>query len=574
MKLNFFIKQSKDKTNKHSSQFSIFLLMSKKLKNAGRVCLIVLFICTFLISVWISPAVSANRISFSYGIFGEFYISIADLEIFAREGRITRSFAYYANRFSPKNLTKFKALLNRSFDINVVTASTFLNLPIGKELIEEFCLTIDSPKKVSQPALRASLILAAAKPKGLTILDVLRLYSTKTLKLNIDRIEQAVNEATKILADTERVFITLREKVIANNSIDANHFEDFSSLGSKKWRKEQLMLESLENEPFRQVEGVVYLPLATSKRAPLVVVAPGLNTDWQNFSYIAEHLASHGFGVAALNFPSTDAERVNAVLNGLGTPPSDNQWIEQPKVVTRLLDEIERRANDDSQWRGKLNLQKVGIVGQSLGGYTAMAIAGAKVDWQHLQQKCQAIGSPEKIDLNPSLFWQCQGIESAIPNTDLQDRRIVAAIAINPVTNPIFSKLEISQLKTPLMMVTGDKDLFAPALDEQIEPFSWLSKIDKYLVLVKNSTHFSFIGEDSDSEKVKLPWLSSNDDPALARSYLKILSVAFFKLHLDRQTEFSPYLTKSYVQSISKKPLPIDLIRNLSSDRLKKLISK
>ena len=120
-------------------------------------------------------------------------------------------------------------------------------------------------------------------------------------------------------------------------------------------------------------------------------------------------------------------------------------------------------------------------------------------------------------------------------------------------------------------MIAGDKDLFAPALDEQIEPFSWLPEIDKYLVLVKNGTHFSFIGGEDNS---KLPWQSSNDDPALARSYLKILSVAFFKTHLNRQEEFSSYLTEPYVQSISKKPLPINIIRHLSSDRLQELINK
>ena len=546
MRFSFLGERRENKTNRFSSQSNISLVR-KNLKNARQACLIALFTCSFLISVWILPAVSANRIAFSYGIYGEFYISVADLEVFAKEGKITRSFAYYADRFTPENLTKFRALLNQSFDVDVVTASTFLHLPVGEELTKELALAIDSPKKVSLPALRASVILAAAEPKGLTVLNVLRLYSTKTLKLDTDRIEQAVNEATKILADTERVFKALdREKVaVIENSIDVGNIENLSNSGAKKWRKEQLILEPLDGESsIRKVEGVVYLPLANGKPAPLVVVAPGLNTDWQNFSYIAEHLASYGFGVAALNFPSTDAERVDAVLNGLGSPPPDNQWLEQPKVVTRLLDEIERRTNNDSQWQGKLNLQKVGIIGQSLGGYTAMAIAGAKVDWQHLQQKCQTIRSPEKINLKPSLYWQCQGAADSIPNINLQDKRIAAAIAINPVTNPVFSKSATSQLKTPLMMIAGDKDLFAPALDEQIEPFSWLSEIDKYLVLVKNGTHFSFIGGEDNS---KLPWQSSNDDPALARSYLKILSVAFFKTHLNRQEEFSSYLTKQLV---------------------------
>ena len=546
----------------------------KKLRKLGQASSIALFSCSFLTSAWILPAVSAERIAFSYGIFGEFYISIEDLETFARTGEITSSLAYYADRFSEENLAELRNLLNRHFDINQVTASVFLNLPIGKELIQELDLIIDSPAKVSQPALRAALILAAAEPEGLTILNVLRLYSTKTLKLNTDRIAEAVDKATNLLADTERVFKTLQEEqgVAVDNSVEINTSVDLSNLGSMKWRKEDLTIKPVGNEPSsRPIKGVVYLPVATDKPAPLVVIAPGLNTDWQNFEYIAQHLASYGFGVAALNFPGTNAQRVNAVLNGLDTPPLDNQWVLQPKVVTRLLDEIERKTQSDSQWQGKLNMQKVGMIGQSLGGYTTMAIAGAKVDWQHLQQECRTIGSPERIDLNPALYWQCQGAANSIPNTDLQDERIVAAIAINPVTNPVFSKSGMERLKTPLMMIAGDKDLFAPALDEQLKPFSWLSEIDKYLVLVKNSTHFSFIKGD-DSNKIGLPLQIADDDPALARSYLEVLSVAFFKIYLAKQREFAPYLTEPYIESISKQTLPINLLRSLDSDRLKEII--
>ena len=349
----------------------------------------------------------------------------------------------------------------------------------------------------------------------------------------------------------------------------------------------------------------MYLPVDTSKPAPLVVIAPGLNIDWQNFAYLAKHLASHGFGVATVNFPGSDAKRIDAILNGLDIPPADNQWVEQPKVVTWLLDEIENKSKSDPSWQGKLNLQKVGIVGQSLGGYTAMAVAGAKVDWQHLQRECIKLKNPEQINLNPSLYLECQGATASPPNTDLQDKRVVAAITINPVANPVFSKRGMNQLESSLMIVAGDKDLFAPALDEQIKPFSWLPDIDKYLVLVKNSTHFSFIGKE-DSNKTELPSQIVGFEPAIARSYLKVLSIAFFKSNLAQQlhprqslqrvidhgaykgqdtitptappqragSQFKSYLTETYVKSISKQPLPINLLRSLEPSQLKQLIEE
>ena len=569
---------NRTKRNKSKNKSAVSKLFSRstrqKHRKVWRACLVALFSCSLLSTTFILPAVSADRLAFSYGVFGEFYISVADLEIFAEEGKITPSFAYYVDRLSKKDLAQLRDLLNRRFDVNQVTASIFLDLPIGKELIREIGLIIDSPQRVSQPALRGAVILAAAKPEGLTILNVLRLYSTKKLKLNTKQITNAINEANKLLADTERIFTALENKaanqIETTNSTDIDTLANLEELGGQKWRKESIVIKPAN---YRQIEGAVYLPVDTSKPAPLIVIAPGLNTDWQNFAYLAEHLASYGFGVATVNFPGSDAKRINAVLNGLDVPPADNRWVEQPKVVTWLLNEIENKSKSDSSWQGKLNLQRVGIVGQSLGGYTAMAVAGAKVDWKHLQRECVKLQNPGQINLNPSLYLECQGATATSPATDLHDKRIVAAIAINPVANPVFSRRGMNQLDSSLMIVAGDKDLFAPALDEQIKPFSWLPDIDKYLVLVKNSTHFSFIGKE-DSNKTELPSQIIGFEPAIARSYLKVLSIAFFESNLAQQDKFKSYLTETYIKSISKQPLPINLLRSLEPSQLKQLIEE
>ncbi|WP_172657337.1 alpha/beta hydrolase [Myxosarcina sp. GI1] len=522
---------------------------------------------------------SADRLAFNYGIFGEFYISVADLETFAQEVKITPKFNYYAKRVSPENLAKLRYLLNHSFDVNRVNANVFLNLPIGKELIKEIAKIINSPTKVSLPALKASLILAANKSQGgLKVLDVLRLYSTKTLKLNIDRIIEAVDEANKILVDTEKVFQILENEEIAKaeyvNSLELNSLVDLSQADTKKWHREFLTIEPNQNQVTayisnRRIQGVVYLPVDSHQPAPLIVIAPGLNTNWQEFGYIARHLASYGFGVATLNFPGTNATRVNAVLNKLDTPPSDNEWIEQPKIITLLLDEIEQKSQNDRLWQNKLDLQKVGVIGQSLGGYTSLAIAGAKVNWQQVQRKCAQWRSREQINLNPAVYWQCQSSTATPPNTDLSDSRIIAAIAINPVSNPIFDRAGMNRLKVPLAIVAGDKDLFAPALDEQLKPFTWLSDSQKYLVLVKNSTHFSFIDEqDTNNANAELSSQIEDLHLALARSYLKFLSVAFFQTYVAQQQEFSNYLTDSYAKTVSKEQLPLTIIRSLNSDKL------
>jgi predicted dienelactone hydrolase len=520
------------------------------------------------------PGLSAERISFSYGIFGEFYISVEDLEMFAQQGKITPRFAYYARRVSPEDLAKLRNLLNQRFQVNQVLISNFLNLPIGKRLSEEIGLIIDCPPRISQPALRAALVLAAAtKPGELTILDVIRQYNQETLKLNTHRISEAINEATKLFADTERVFnkleLVAQTQATTTNSPNPNPLQDLEQLGQEKWQKESLLIKQANEH---SIEAVVYLPQA-KKPASLIVIAPGLGTDLENFTYLAKHLASYGFGVALVNFPGSNSQRIASVLSGMDTPPKDNQWVEQPKIVTWLLDEIERKSTIEPSWQGKLDLQKVGVIGQSLGGYTAMALAGAKVNWSNLLQECKNQVNSEQINFNLSLLWQCQSQTFSLPATDLQDKRVVAAIAINPLTNPVFGQSGISQLSTPLMIVTGDDDLFTPALAEQIKPFTWVKNANKYLVLVKNSTHFSFIGEGKSNE-IKLPSPIVGPNPALARSYLKVLSLAFFQTHLAEKSEFTAYLNESYVNGISKQLLPITLVRSLTNAQLEQMLEK
>ncbi|BAY92729.1 hypothetical protein FDUTEX481_00697 [Tolypothrix sp. PCC 7601] len=77
------------------------------------------------------------------------------------------------------------------------------------------------------------------------------------------------------------------------------------------------------------------------------------------------------------------------------------------------------------------------------------------------------------------------------------------------------------------MIVSGNNDTVAPALPEQIKPFTWLTIPNKYLVLINGDTHFSTIVESSNAV-VPVPTQVIGSSPELARSYVKALSIPFF----------------------------------------------
>ena len=284
-----------------------------------------------------------------------------------------------------------------------------------------------------------------------------------------------------------------------------------------------------------------------------------MNSDFQSLRYVAQHLASYGFATVGIDFPESDGERMKDALQGLDTFPNPNAWMNQPKDVSLVLDTLEQKKQSNPNWRGKLDTNNVGILGQSLGGYTATAIGGADVQWQDLLKGCAKLNNPDQINLNSALLWQCQGIEGAPVLEDFRDQRIKAVIAINPVTNPAFGSQGINKISVPLMFISGSADIFAPPLPEQIVPFAAVNKEDKYLVLVKNGTHLSFLQGGGN-----LPDFIVGKRRDLAYDYLKSISLAFFNLYLNQQQKFEPYLTDAAVQKMGQNPLPLHLIKSLT----------
>ncbi len=153
-----------------------------------------------------------------------------------------------------------------------------------------------------------------------------------------------------------------------------------------------------------------------------------------------------------------------------------------------------------------------------------------------------------------------------MPQTDynLRDPRISAAIAINPITSSVFGKAGLSNIEIPVMIVSSSADRIAPALAQQILPFTWLNNPEKYLVLLKDGTHFSTLGfNNPEIDPIPIPAQVIGPDPVIARRYINTLSVAFFKTYLTKASLYQPYLTATYAQAISTEPIGLSLVRSL-----------
>lgn len=523
-----------------------------------------------------APSWSAERVYLSYGLL-ERSISVAALEAYAQKGELDSDLYVYSQYIQPERLAQLRRGLQVRAQLSPIAVSQFLYSPQGEILLRRLGQVIQPESRdTGFFAIRAALILAASSPEGLTPLNVFRQFPTRGIRIDLQRTLEIADALGDLINRTSEITAEIAKLAEAAAApLPGTTLPDLSARGSFTWQKETFrlvdrsrgILTALGRERVFPVD--VYLPQPRSRplpaSVPLVVISHGLGSDRTTFQYLAEHLASHGFAVAVPEHPGSNAQQLQALIAGTASEvASPSEFVDRPLDIKFLLDELTRRANSDPRY-GRLNLQQVGVLGQSFGGYTVFALAGAPINFSQLQKDC----NPQALDntLNISFLLQCRAAALPTANYNLSDPRVKAIFAINPITSAVFGEAGIRQVNVPTLIVAGNADTIAPALPEQLQPFTWLQTRDRYLAVIDRGTHFSALGE-SKEEAIPVPAEIIGPTPALARRYVNALGLAFFQTHLANQPQFRPYLSASYTQRLSQEPLKLSVVETLNPEQI------
>ncbi len=516
--------------------------------------------------LWIAvgkKAVGAEDIVLSYGPL-EFAVSVDSLETYAKTGELEGALKSYADFLTPEQLEQFQVGLTTSAEFDHLAIAQFLYSFQGEKILERVSQVIETNAR--QPgfyAIRSALILAAADPEGLTPLNVLKKFPTDTLRVDsregfeiFKNLSQVVQRNSQAIAAVEQESSQERQAI----ATDVQQSRNINLLipGKYPYRQEKLTMRDTERDRTFPVE--LYLPETQSDLPlPLVVISHGLGSDLTTFAYFAKHLASHGFAVAVPEHPGSSAKQIEALLSGLDsnvTPPEE--LIDRPLDIKFLLDRLTEQFGDE------IDTNNVGMFGQSFGAYTTLALAGAELNWDVLEQDCPELNN----SWNLSLLIQCLALQTseADANINLKDERIKAAIAINPLTSSVFGQESLSEIDIPVMLISGSADPVTPALPEQIIPFTWLTTPNKYLVLLTGGTHFSTLNESAGS--IPVPPQAIGPDPKIAQDYVKQLGLTFFGAYITDGPLYANYLNAEYGAVISNEDLPLNLIESLDPSLL------
>ena len=177
--------------------------------------------------------------------------------------------------------------------------------------------------------------------------------------------------------------------------------------------------------------------------APLVIYSHGFMSFRRNGAYLAKYLASHGYIVAAANFPLTHF--------GTAGGPQFTDVINQPGDVSFIIDSL--LAGSDTagnRFAGCIDPERIGAVGLSLGGLTTALLA-----------------------FHP----------------EFRDPRIQAAVAIaGPVA--LLGKDFFSHSSTPFMMMAADIDAMVDYQQNAAQFREWVP--DATLVTLHGGSHTGF----------------------------------------------------------------------------------
>lgn len=531
------------------------------------------------LGVTAKPSEAADTLNFRFNIF-EVSVSVDDLETFSQTGELRGALETASRYISASDMANFRRILTERADISVALLSRFLYTSQGEralDILGEFIKT--APNLSGNRAIRAAAVLATIdKQHGLSLLNFLRKFPTSDIYFDIQAGLQTVSELSDLLQNTQQVVQMInseaKKQATASSVTSPNQLPDLQNTGNSKWDRYSLKAPSLNNR--YEIPFYLFIPQSSNStpktKLPAIIIYPGLISNREPLLYLAEHLASYGFAVVLTVSPTSSADQLDKLIIGATSeiaPPES--FIARPNDITAVLNFLEASPKVNNPNITNINWQNVGMIGHSFGGYAALAlVSDAQIQFSDLEEVCQG-----KYKWNASLLLQCVALGLPKQEYKLGDKRIAAAIAVNPVTSHVLGKEALSKITVPIAIVGSSGDTFAPVVSEQIVPFTWLTNANRYLVLFNSSGHTAVTAVTSgDHLSPEVSNALAGANPIASQDYLKLLSVAFFKTHLAQESSFANYLTTEYFVNISTPSAQASLLRSLSMEQIDAAIAK
>ncbi len=215
------------------------------------------------------------------------------------------------------------------------------------------------------------------------------------------------------------------------------------------------------------------------KSAPLVILSHGYTGYRSMMFYLGEHLASHGYVVAAIDHTDSTNKDIDFAKNGGAGFPSTlyNRARDQQFVLQALT-------RSGAPFSELIDQDTAAIVGYSMGGYGALNTVGGC--YKFSKEFVQGMGVPsEQSDALSKVLSSCSaGREKA-------DSRWKAMIAFAPWGGEqgVHQAQSLANINIPSLIVGGDYDDVSGYENGIKKLYEQLGSEHKYLLVYQNARH-------------------------------------------------------------------------------------
>lgn len=186
---------------------------------------------------------------------------------------------------------------------------------------------------------------------------------------------------------------------------------------------------------------------------PLVVVSHGGGGSHLLYRTITTHLAKSGYVVAMLEHPGNN--RNNNELED-----THENLVNRPRHVRITIDAV----SFDTQFSACVQPNNIAIIGHSMGGYTALAVAGG-TPWSKTRQRVNVVPDP----------------------------RVRALVLLAPATAFYIPDDSLSNVTVPILMLVAEHDQFTPRWHADVVLDRVPGRSQVICRVIKNAGHFSFL---------------------------------------------------------------------------------
>lgn len=268
---------------------------------------------------------------------------------------------------------------------------------------------------------------------------------------------------------------------------------------------------------------------ADGQAFPLVIMSHGFNGWHTQFSNLGEHIASHGYVVASIDHADMEIEGVSDFVHSFSKVLIDRS-IDQRQVLDKLLNDARTESGPVASL---IDPERVGLIGYSMGGYGALATAGADYDYES-----------DTFGTVPSEALAVLREASAEP------AEVDALIAFAPwggqPDNRVWSADTLAQLSVPALIVSGSED----DVSNHDEGVRWiyeqLSGTSRHLLTFREARH-NIVGNDFEmAEDAPFRIAEFLNEPVWRQDRINSINqhfvTAFLDLHLKGDEAKAAYL--------------------------------